>query len=183
MSGLKIAIRDERLPLEEALTNQSEIIPFFVDQLFALNDIYSEIPTLENDIPDLPPVNNQTENLKLAADQSIEAYVYDANADTARKYQEVLINVSTEAANQEDWKTLGFPEPDVYWWYYDATLNATIQTFYHVYGPYMGLGMNTACSEYINEVLSDKDEWAKMSSSAATTMMALLPTFLAFGHL
>jgi hypothetical protein len=59
----------------------------------------------------------------------------------------------------------------------------TYATFYHVHGAYIGVGRNSKCAEQINQVLSDKDEWAKMGSGIATTLMTLLPTFLAFGHL
>ncbi|KAF2198661.1 hypothetical protein GQ43DRAFT_148828 [Delitschia confertaspora ATCC 74209] len=47
----------------------------------------------------------------------------------------------------------------------------------------MGMGKSVPCSEYINEVINSKDEWEKMGSQAATTLMTLLPTFLAFGNL
>ncbi|EON68449.1 hypothetical protein W97_07659 [Coniosporium apollinis CBS 100218] len=67
--------------------------------------------------------------------------------------------------------------------YVDAVENFSISTFYYTLGAYMGVGKSVECSSHINEVLTVTDEWEKLGSSAATTLMALLPTFLAFGNL
>ncbi|KAJ9636232.1 hypothetical protein H2199_007907 [Coniosporium tulheliwenetii] len=67
--------------------------------------------------------------------------------------------------------------------YVDAVDNFSISTFYYTLGAYMGVGKSVDCSSHINEVLTVTDEWEKLGSSAATTLMALLPTFLAFGNL
>lgn len=67
--------------------------------------------------------------------------------------------------------------------YVDAVENFSISTFYYTLGAYMGVGKSVECSFHINEVLKVTDEWEKLGSTAATTLMALLPTFLAFGNL
>jgi hypothetical protein len=46
-----------------------------------------------------------------------------------------------------------------------------------------GVGSSVDCAEHINRILKDMDEWEKAGMAAATTLMALLPTFLAFGSL
>jgi hypothetical protein len=46
-----------------------------------------------------------------------------------------------------------------------------------------GVGSSVDCAEHINRILQDMDEWEKAGMAAATTLMALLPTFLAFGSL
>ncbi|RDW63316.1 hypothetical protein BP6252_10861 [Coleophoma cylindrospora] len=75
-------------------------------------------------------------------------------------------------------------------WFWDlgyeyllAVYNATVLTQVFNQAALMGVGKTVSCSENINIVLSTKNEWAKAGSSAATTLMALLPTFLAFGSL
>lgn len=51
------------------------------------------------------------------------------------------------------------------------------------YSSYGGVGANVTCKRWIDEILKDASEWDKAGMSAATTLMALLPTFLAFGNL
>lgn len=46
-----------------------------------------------------------------------------------------------------------------------------------------GVGSAVDCSEHINNMLDQMTEWEKAGMAAASTLMALLPTFLAFGNL
>jgi hypothetical protein len=48
---------------------------------------------------------------------------------------------------------------------------------------YAGVGSPVDCSHHINRMLSEMSEWEKAGMAAASTLMALLPTFLAFGSL
>lgn len=79
--------------------------------------------------------------------------------------------------------TLFLDDDDFLGFYLEAIYDMWEQNFYSKLGSLMGVGKNVACSRKINEVLTEKDEWAKAGSSAATTLMALVPTFLAFGNL
>lgn len=72
---------------------------------------------------------------------------------------------------------------DFVWHYLHAINNMSISIHYYKIGAYMGVGQTVKCSSHIDDVLSNKDEWSKAGSSAATTLMALVPTFLAFGNL
>lgn len=72
---------------------------------------------------------------------------------------------------------------DLYSEYVQAVYNTSVLTQFYNFGALMGIGWTVECSDAINTVLESKDEWAKAGSAAATTLMALLPTFLAFGNL
>lgn len=48
---------------------------------------------------------------------------------------------------------------------------------------YAGVGSSVDCAAHINFMLSNMTEWEKSGMAAASTLMALLPTFLAFGNL
>ncbi|KAF2739839.1 hypothetical protein EJ04DRAFT_604311 [Polyplosphaeria fusca] len=101
-------------------------------------------------------------------------------------YSDVLLKSATDVANknfEQDKEYYDATKPDIAYYYLDAVANMTEQTYYYILGAYMGAGFNSECADQINKVLEEKDEWAKMSSSAATTLMALMPIFLAFGKL
>lgn len=168
-----IKIHDERLPLEEAVANHTGLIPNLTE-LFV--DVLEDYYLTYND-EDTPPVEAQSDNITAIARSNLFTKYF--------KYNEVLLNASKEIANSsfEQDKELGFPNPDVTFYYLDAIANMTQQTYYYTLGAYIGVGVNSVCAEQINQVLADKDEWAKMGSGAASTLMALLPTFLAFGNL
>lgn len=170
----KIKIHDDRLPLAEAISNYTGLMPNLTN-LFdtVLDDYYASY-----DVEDTPPVEVQSDNITAIAQSNLSAEYF--------KYNEVLLSASKEAANssfEQDKKNYGNPYPDVTFNYLYAIANMSYQTYYYIHGAYIGIGMNSACAEQINQVLADKDEWAKMGSGAATTLMALLPTFLAFGNL
>jgi hypothetical protein len=103
-------------------------------------------------------------SLKAMTDEALSIAVPPGNKTWAVEY--VL-------ANQHD-----------YVYHYLQAINDMLATihFYKV-GAYMGVGQTVSCSSYVDDVLSNKDEWAKAGSSAATTLMALVPSFLAFGNL
>ncbi|KAF2789757.1 hypothetical protein K505DRAFT_365321 [Melanomma pulvis-pyrius CBS 109.77] len=168
-----IKIHDERLPLEEAVANNTGLIPnlteLFVNVLIDYYLTYNDENT--------PPVEAQWDNITAIAQSDLFTEFF--------KYNEVLLNASKEVANSffEQDKKLGYPNPDVTYYYLDAIANMTQQTYYYILGAYIGVGVNSACAKQINQVLADKDEWAKMGSGAASTLMALLPTFLAYGNL
>ncbi|CAO2650069.1 Nn.00g013610.m01.CDS01 [Neocucurbitaria sp. VM-36] len=165
-----ININDNRLRLEEAVANQTTLNPSLAELFFNVLDFYESY----ND-SQIPSMEVQSQNLTSLAKTSLSP------ADFG-KYNQVLLNASSDVAN-ETINTEGLPNPDVVGFYLDAIYNMTYQTYYYIHGAYIGVGQNSECAEQINQVLADKDEWAKMGSSAATTLMALLPTFLAFGHL
>lgn len=48
---------------------------------------------------------------------------------------------------------------------------------------YAGVGSPVDCSVHIDRMLDGMSEWEKAGMAAASTLMALLPTFLAFGNL
>lgn len=48
---------------------------------------------------------------------------------------------------------------------------------------FAGVGSKLDCSLHIGAMLDQMTEWEKSGMAAATTLMALLPTFLAFGNL
>ena len=54
---------------------------------------------------------------------------------------------------------------------------------YAALAAWAGVGRSVECADRISSVLKDMDEWEKAGMQAATTLMALLPTFLAFGNL
>jgi hypothetical protein len=67
--------------------------------------------------------------------------------------------------------------------YLDAIWNTSAILDYYWVAAYMGIGRSVKCSHQINEILAETDEWENAGASAATILMALLPTFLAFGNL
>jgi hypothetical protein len=48
---------------------------------------------------------------------------------------------------------------------------------------FAGVGASVDCSVHIDSILDQMSEWEKAGMSVASTLMALLPTFLAFGSL
>ena len=74
-------------------------------------------------------------------------------------------------------------EMDYTSYYLDVLANMTDLTYYYTLSAYSGVGWRTSCSHHVDEVLENMSEWNKAGSSAAITIMALLPTFLAFGNL
>jgi hypothetical protein len=48
---------------------------------------------------------------------------------------------------------------------------------------YAGVGSSVDCSVHVDAMLQQMSEWEKAGMAAASTLMALLPTFLAFGNL
>ncbi|OJD34001.1 uncharacterized protein BKCO1_2600036 [Diplodia corticola] len=56
-------------------------------------------------------------------------------------------------------------------------------THWKVTASYMGVGWNVRCWGDINAALNMATEWDKAASSAATTLMALIPVLLTFGNL
>ncbi|KAF2472614.1 uncharacterized protein BDR25DRAFT_15889 [Lindgomyces ingoldianus] len=170
----QISIHDDRLNLQEAIANQSSLL---VD-LYTL--FYSALWYWDSyDDPTVPPESEQTGNLTQFAQSNL-------TRDEYNKYSAVLLNASRENAEWLSSKGMpqaDFPHPDYVSSYLDAIANMTTQTWYYIHGAYIGVGANSACAAQIDEVLSNKAEYEKMGSSAATTLMALLPTFLAFGNL
>jgi hypothetical protein len=67
--------------------------------------------------------------------------------------------------------------------YLDTLFNGTDWLPFRVVSAYMGVGRNVECSDIINTLLEGAEEWEKAGAAAATTLMALIPTFLAFGNL
>ncbi|KAF1997733.1 hypothetical protein P154DRAFT_605196 [Amniculicola lignicola CBS 123094] len=55
--------------------------------------------------------------------------------------------------------------------------------YYEELSMYAGIGSHVDCSPYIDQKLKKMSEWEKAGMNAATTLMALVPTFLAFGSL
>lgn len=55
--------------------------------------------------------------------------------------------------------------------------------YYKSLASYAGVGSPVRCSPQIERMLTGMSEWEKTGMAAATTLMALLPTFLAFGNL
>jgi hypothetical protein len=68
----------------------------------------------------------------------------------------------------------------LYLWTLD---NGTEWLPFRLVDAYMGVGRTVECSDIINTLLAGAGEWEKAGSAAATTLMALIPTFLAFGNL
>ncbi|KKY25218.1 hypothetical protein UCDDS831_g02125 [Diplodia seriata] len=56
-------------------------------------------------------------------------------------------------------------------------------TSWKITASYMGVGWNVKCWGDINTALNMATEWDKAASSAATTLMALIPVLLTFGNL
>ncbi|KAL0261567.1 hypothetical protein SLS55_002997 [Diplodia seriata] len=56
-------------------------------------------------------------------------------------------------------------------------------TYWKITASYMGVGWNVKCWGDINTALNMATEWDKAASSAATTLMALIPVLLTFGNL
>lgn len=67
--------------------------------------------------------------------------------------------------------------------YLDAIEAEDNNRYYNRIASYMGVGQNVQCSRYIDDALKDAGEWEKAGAGAAATLMALVPTFLAFGNL
>lgn len=69
----------------------------------------------------------------------------------------------------------------------DKVLDRTLSEFGYLehnwLAAYAGVGLPVKCSEQVNQAISGMNEWEKTGMSAANTLMALLPTFLAFGNL
>ncbi|KAK2762617.1 hypothetical protein FQN54_000790 [Arachnomyces sp. PD_36] len=167
------SMNDDRLPLEEALKN--ETLRPLLDELWL--DVYDYWNTYRYE--NTPTESEQSTELEKRANALLNNEVYE-------NYSQVLLNASREYASEwtdEKWQETGYPHPDLVEGYLGAIYNMTTQTFYYIQGAYLGVGKSSGCAKQIDEVLSNKSEWEKMGSSAATTLMALLPTFLAFGNL
>ena len=54
-------------------------------------------------------------------------------------------------------------------------------SWYHVIGDYMGVGVNKSCRPNIETVLEGASEWDKAGQQAAAVITALLPSLLTFG--
>ena len=119
-----------------------------------------------------PDYEEHAQRLRNDANNSMEAVIKDALR-------------MTEARGNRTWaeQYVLDNDDDFVWYYLDAINNMSTSVFYYKLGAYMGVGQTVTCSSFIDDVLSNKDEWSKAGSSAATTLMALVPTFLAFGNL
>ncbi len=98
-------------------------------------------------------------------------------------WKNAIQNAQANRGNQTLDQWLANKEEDFTSCYLDEVYNLTQATFFYILGAYMGMGKSVDCSDFINTVLEDASEWKKAGSNAATTLMALLPTFLAFGNL
>jgi hypothetical protein len=72
---------------------------------------------------------------------------------------------------------------DFSWVYGDVVYNGTLWIPYQIIGAFMGVGKTVPCADQINTVLAGVGPWENAGSAAATTLMALIPSFLAFGNL
>jgi len=171
----KVTITDDRLPLEQMEKNKTSLLPNLDNLWFAADDYWSNF-TLE----ETPPEEEQLRNLSNIAKKELTESEYN-------EINQFLLDVAKQDASTlyPTYKSLfpDMPHPDIVASYFDAIVNLSSRTQYYMHGAYLGVGRSSKCSDHINDVLSNKDEWEKMGSSAATTLMALLPTFLAFGNL
>jgi hypothetical protein len=119
-----------------------------------------------------PDYKEHAERLRNDANNSLEAMTQDA------------IRIAVPPGNRT-WAEQYVLEngDDFVWHYLQAINNMTRSIHFYKIGAYMGVGQTVSCSSFVDDVLSNKDEWSKAGSSAATTLMALVPTFLAFGNL
>lgn len=67
--------------------------------------------------------------------------------------------------------------------YLDSLFNYTASISYWNRNYLMGVGWTVDCSDHVDDILGNKAEWEKLGSSAASTLMALIPTILTFGNL
>jgi hypothetical protein len=72
---------------------------------------------------------------------------------------------------------------DFSWVYLMAVYNSSLSVPYEIIGAFMGVGKTVKCANQINTVLAGVGQWEQAGSAAATTLMALIPSFLAFGNL
>ncbi len=63
----------------------------------------------------------------------------------------------------------------------DEAIQGMDDSWYHIIGDYMGVGVNKSCRPNIEKVLEDASEWDKAGQQAATVITALLPALLTFG--
>jgi hypothetical protein len=115
-----------------------------------------------------------------------ECLVHDALTDTHKNLL-LMANNSLNSMLEEsglDRTDLWYDEyVDLSSTYLDAIWNTSAILDYYWVAAYMGIGRSVKCSHQINEILAETDEWENAGASAATVLMALLPTFLAFGNL
>lgn len=110
------------------------------------------------------------------------------------KVEEKELEVLLERAKESYDATLAnFGNDSIRLWEHNKTdlseyfLNEIDEEFKLIHHQYLmawaGVGSEVDCSEHINNMLDQMDEWEKAGMAAASTLMALLPTFLAFGNL
>lgn len=166
----KVTLNDERLPLAAMEKNRTSLQPN-LEKLW--NKVYVYWYTYGDD--ETPPVEEQSRNLTAYAKEQL----------TEEEYNDLNERILREATKNATATPLfeGQPHHDVVFSYLETIWNISSATEYFMHGAYLGVGSSSTCSEHVNDVLANADEWAKMGGSAATTLMALLPTFLAFGNL
>lgn len=64
----------------------------------------------------------------------------------------------------------------------DEASKGYTDSWYHIVGDYMGVGVQKSCTPSIEAVLSETSEWDKAGQQASTVIMAILPSLLTFGR-
>ena len=72
---------------------------------------------------------------------------------------------------------------DLTFFYWSSLAYYWMSIEYWSWGFIYGVGRTVECSKRVDDIIKTKSEWEKLGSGAATTLMALVPTFLAFGNL
>lgn len=166
----KITLDDDQLPLEEMEKNRTSLRPHLAWLWLSAWDYWGNFTDETT-----PTEEEQVQSLTAFAKSELSPEEFN---DFGGK----ILNHSKENASVTPLFD-GQPHHDVVFSFMETVWNMSIATDYFINGAFIGVGARSDCAEAVDEVLSNASEWNKMGSSAATTMMALLPTFLAFGNL
>lgn len=156
--------------IDKAEINRTKVIPQMEDLLVGVGSYFDTYDD-ENAPSELMQILKLTE------------YQNAVFKDDASERLGVDFLGQAQKAAEEEFKADAWPYPDVVFHYLDSLANLTYDTFWAVRGAYMGVGRTSTCATEVSAVIASKDEWMKAGSAAATTLMSLVPAYLAFGNL
>ncbi|KAF2843410.1 hypothetical protein M501DRAFT_985525 [Patellaria atrata CBS 101060] len=155
----KVKVKEDNLTNFDCLWNKT--IEYWLDNELPQQDENSTLFQFANSCSIGEYHNNLTENAERNLTWWLE--LPDYNNDFILLWNERYIDLSER--------------------YLTAVENESQNLHYEIMGSYMGIGESVSCSPHIDRILDEASEWDKAGAGAATTLMALVPTFLAFGNL
>lgn len=180
-----LPLEDSRLPIDEAEQNKTYLLPGLDNLIGNIIEYYASYEDDERPAPQ----DREAMSIALfdgAEDARVKKYSHELlcrilpSSDCRQEENAIGINASGAAASNTSSK---LPE-DFVWRYLDDLMYLEdITAMLAFWGSLVGVGRHSTCTYLVDTVIGDKREWEKAGGSSATSLMALLPTFLAFGSL